>query len=320
MKRIRVTALVCGAMLLAAGCDDMSLYPNFLTSVSQIKDVSSHFSASSSSFFFSRVESTSGELLYIGQRLSGGNRKVAVFDSNFVFMNEASSSDLGSMHGPMDADRHLVGLGIYNYNMGTFSSTGVPYPQARDGVMVTNGTDIYLLYGTYYDDAGHVTILQALECINGNFAGATDVVYSVGEQYRYYLLEAGRTADGRILIIFQDSETGKGFVSSNWPPVSFVPPPPGTYISGWSALPVASIGAGTADILDYGEIIAQTSDGDLMRFHTDGSGNWWEGDRVSASTLMSFLIVYGNDNDSMYLFNPGTRQLIKSTAWWRYSK
>ena len=62
-----------------------------------------------------------------------------------------------------------------------------------------------------------------------------------------------------------------------------------------------------------GHPIVEKYDGRIYKFESNDS----EPNNTDSVDLHGYIVAYGV-NESMYLFNPGTGQLMKTLAWWRH--
>jgi hypothetical protein len=128
--------------LSAVQCDPnrISLFPEFLSSISCARYVGDYFAADSQTFFMYTMWGLNTDLIYLVQDRPSGMRTLAVFNGALNTIAACQSSYLGKMHISIDSNRHLLGATIFNFQTNTFSDQAV-FLTMRDGSLVKLLTD-----------------------------------------------------------------------------------------------------------------------------------------------------------------------------------
>lgn len=319
-----VTVLCC--VLAFAGCDSddrTGLFPDFLTEISRAVYVGDYFNDPGNDFFFYLIPPGTGgtyyqDLLVMIQKLDNGDRKVAFFDEQLNRIStspqNAVSPKLGSMHIKFSGDDLLIGT-----TQCTIQTTPLPVQitfdadftlndpddELRDKIVLDTGTQYVIIVDSVYNQTSGTAFINYREYdyATGSINTGTlssQVLFPTGK----FLVPEAAMRFAQPNLVLRDENTGEGFINQ------------------WStgqidyrySLEPSHIAAGSAQFTADGQLVFQAADGRLYRFNPDGG---YYGDNTNASAYGSYLLAYGG-NSAMYVFNPTSRQLMKSRPWWEY--
>ena len=172
--------------------------------------------------------------------------------------------------------------------------------------MVGYPTSTYLLFGpTTFETGNTVLHTYSITFSPTTIGGDTQVV--VGLPGDFALEGAGSPgsmANG-VYLVLRDRATNEGYIYTTMTtPTSNINPD--------NLFPMGQIVPGTVRFSADGLPIAETMDGHLCEFNSDGSQN----NSTDSVNLNDYVVAYGM-SDAMYLFNPSSGELLKTLAWWR---
>jgi hypothetical protein len=324
VKKILRPLLVVVTFFLVQCDADFALFPNFLVQITHSVNTADYFSSGSNDFFLYTMQGGTAkqDYVYLGQKLSGGNRRLAIYDGILKkYLFPPDNPSYGSMHCQMNSyDGHLIGSRMYDFN---FLQLTDPFPATPpvDALIVNDGTYFYVLYNTDYSGSFTNTYYNYYEfdpfaVPEPAFTPALSLSFPLNgtnDMNKRYILEAARTTStGNIIIVYRNLDTSEGSFYSRASMAGPFPPVPFPTAGLIPLKGENKIVPGQVQITPEGNIVAETFDGELRLFNTTNGNSY---NNIPASGFRGFLVAYA-PNDTMYLFNKHTRQLFKSKAWW----
>ncbi|MBN2351143.1 MAG: hypothetical protein JXD23_01140 [Spirochaetales bacterium] len=318
--RSRLKIILSAALaLLITQCDpdEAGLFPSYLTRVSHTRNLSDVLPGVPGATYMMHVMwsgSQKIDFVYVVQVLPDGSRRLAVLNGALTLISTDNDSQAGRLHIPVDENYHIVGTSLVNVTIALAGEITemVEYGGLdwRNLYIVSDGAASFYAYGPVSYD-GNITTLTCYQAVIDPGEPAIDdsntCTAGIGMTGRDFALEgagsAGSGSPGAWLVL-RDRATNEGyFYAGGANPAS---------ISEYDLHPMGRIVPGTVTFDFDGRPIVEKLDSRIYKFESDGS----EADNTDSIDLHGYIVAYG-ENDSMYLFNPGTRQLMKTLAWWR---
>jgi hypothetical protein len=316
--KIKLLLALVAAVLLCGQCSngyDGSLFPSFLVNIAFQRNVGDTFQRVTGAKFIIYAIPAPGantEVVYIIQVLPGGARRLGIYSASLNQVGAAIDSQaVGAMHAQLDNFNNLTGMCINNFTGTLVSSLGgadvtlASYGECQDYFMVKNNPTFCMISPTVY--SGGITYFYSQTfTFTGTLSPAGSQTSDLNAGGRNFILEAaGRSMGSTTCLLFRDANTDEGYLLNY---TSDLPP---SILQLSNLISIGRIVPGTAQMDDNGQPIVQTFDGLLRRFNPGG----WSNDETDSTDFNRYIIAYGQNN-SMYLFNPVTLDILKTRAWW----
>jgi hypothetical protein len=321
MRRSVYIVIVIILTMCMTECDPgmFSLFPRFLTSVTQTADTGEYFKhVDGEKFYFYSMHADAATLqtdcLYIIQVPPSGDRNVAIYDGLCRELGTFSSRYAGAGHLPLSPDHHLVGRVIINLSDlvagNAFIDETGSFPVDPDHHLAFDNNSGYELW-TDNDIAPPNFFWRTSPYINPGFQVTPPPALAgpagfdpVGQ----YALEAvnSNMVGSQVTMVFRRTETNELYPGM----VQLSPPNPVYFSPGFSPFKMVP---GTASFSTNGYFVVQRYDGMLVRMNENSNSDG----EYPAQDLNEFMIAYGENDNIMYLFSPSGFGLFKAKAWWR---
>jgi hypothetical protein len=313
--RLKIISILALALIVTQ-CDPSSfgLFPAFLTHVSHQRNVSDSFPRASGEKFIMYAVPADGwntEFVYVIQTRPDASRRLVLLNGVLDVVGVYDTPEVGGMHVSFDNFNHLTGIDRLNFPVSltpALSTTPALAAGEQDDDMIKTGSVYLMIYPTTY--GGGYTQLSwrtftYVSTLTLQSSGASTID---APGLNLCLEGAGSDNSTTGCLVFRDATTDEGYV------YTFSAGAINTTITFNELNPMGRIVPASVRFSMDGYPVAQTHTGRTCRFNWMGSEN----NGTDETYFNDYLVAYGQ-NDAMYLFNAGSRQILKTLAWWRGS-
>jgi len=321
-----------------ASCDFFmaSTFPDYLPSVRRVESLDKYFQSSNKCDYdmFVMDNGSGNDFVFVLFRPEFGDRKVVVLDNELNIVSEFEDINLGSFHASYldnnpPAPSQAAAVGMYGYRFDdNFWVTTVVTAAEKDYVPLwrVNASENHACYTSYGDPLCDFNTQGYNPNLDG---GAGGINFNIDNSSTDYELEAichavnvivdpndddvilflrRRYDDEGIAVAIPDNEfnapTNQPVLNSPYFEYHFGPIKPGS---------VHIIGAGMGAIIER-------QDGTVVKYwyqyQVGGSTFNWSGE-TKGLQFRDRIVAYSNNDQEFYVFDPGTKDIFKCTAWWR---